>query len=53
MLDGYYNFLSDLSRLFNYCIQKFEVKEDTVRSGRFEPSIFYKKYVAISAETLS
>ena len=25
MLDGYYNFLRDLLRLFNYCIQNFDL----------------------------
>ena len=38
---------------FNYCIQKFEIEEDTVQSGHFEPSIFYKKYTVISEETIS
>lgn len=38
---------------FNYCIQKIEIEEDTVQSGYFEPSNFYKKYIVISEETLS
>ena len=38
---------------FDYCIQKFEVEGDTVKSGHFESSIFYKKYTVISEETLS
>jgi hypothetical protein len=38
---------------FNYCIQKLEVEEDTVKFGHFEPPIFYQKYIVISEETLS
>jgi hypothetical protein len=38
---------------FNYCIQKFEVEKDTVKSGHFESPIFYQKYIVISEETLS
>jgi len=53
MLDGYYNFLSDLSRVFNYCIQKFEIEVDTGQPGHFKASIFYQKYTVISEETLS
>jgi len=38
---------------FDYCIQKFEVEENTVKSSHFESSIFYQKYIVISEETVS
>jgi len=38
---------------FNYCIQNPEVEEDTVGSGHFEHSIFYKEHIVISAKILS
>jgi len=28
---------------FNYCIQKFEIEEDTVESCHFESPVFYQK----------
>jgi hypothetical protein len=38
---------------FNYCIQKFEMEEDTVQPGHFKRSIFYQEYTVIPEETLS